>query len=439
MSEEENPNENKSIDGTEKGINTEEIPQEGLEKLDDNNKENQDSSKNELDSKEKESGEKENNEDLINEIIKKQKYYNMLNNYNNELKNKIDISNKRYKEVLEKIEEKKNEDSEGKLTNQIREMEKEINANNVETERYKRMIDKLKNKIEFKSNLERAFNLQNLLKKETNKNNELKKQYNNLISLNEGQIKFIDEYDKENQITEKIEILKNEIKESKICIKDYAEKFIKQDRFIRIIHEKILTLEMMIKKLKEPKVKQKENNKSFTKEELKDTLQLIYTLKEQIKDCRIQLNNMTKTNDEKIHQLLSQNKQIEIDYTNAEKENKNLIFKKNELKRKIKNLNVSMGKGKVKRYYLKGSIINMDQTNNNNNSNINEKNETDENENKENENNENKENENKENENENNENKENENEENENKENENEENENENEENENKENEKEEN
>ena len=56
MSEEENPNENKSIDGTEKGINTEEIPQEGLEKLDDNNKENQDSSKNELDSKEKESG-----------------------------------------------------------------------------------------------------------------------------------------------------------------------------------------------------------------------------------------------------------------------------------------------------------------------------------------------------------------------------------------------
>ena len=207
MSEEENPNENKSIDGTEKGINTEEIPQEGVEKLDDNNKENQDSSKNELDSKEKESGEKENNEDLINEIIKKQKYYNMLNNYNNELKNKIDISNKRYKEVLEKIEEKKNEDSEGKLTNQIREMEKEINANNVETERYKRMIDKLKNKIEFKSNLERAFNLQNLLKKETNKNNELKKQYNNLISLNEGQIKFIDEYDKENQITEKIEIL----------------------------------------------------------------------------------------------------------------------------------------------------------------------------------------------------------------------------------------
>ncbi len=442
MSEEENPNENKSINETDRGINTEEMPNDGKNNLEDINQENLNSSKNELGSIEKVSEEKENNEDLINEIIKKQKYYNMLNNYNNELKNKIELSNKRYKEVLEKIEEKKNEDSEGKLTNQIREMEKEINANNVETERYKRMIDKLKNKIEFKSNLERAFNLQNLLKKETNKNNELKKQYNNLVNLNEGQIKFIDEYDKENQITEKIEILKNEIKESKICIKDYTEKFIKQDRFIRLIHEKILTLEMMIKKLKEPKIKEKEINKSFTKEELQDTLQLIYTLKEQIKDCRIQLNNMTKTNDEKIHQLLSQNKQIEIDYTNAEKENKNLIFKKNELKRKIKNLNMSMGKGKAKRYFLKESINNIEQTNNNNNSNINENNENENNENENKENNENENNENENNENKQNENEENEKEENEKEENENEENEkneNENNDNEKEENEKEEN
>ena len=147
MSEEENPNENKSINETDRGINTEEMPNDGKNNLEDINQENLNSSKNELGSIEKVSEEKENNEDLINEIIKKQKYYNMLNNYNNELKNKIELSNKRYKEVLERIEEKKNEDSEGKLTNQIREMEKEINANNVETERYKRMIDKLKNKI----------------------------------------------------------------------------------------------------------------------------------------------------------------------------------------------------------------------------------------------------------------------------------------------------
>ena len=41
-----------------------------------------------------------------------------------------------------------------------------------------------------------------------------------------------------------------------------------------------------------------------------------------------------------MHQLLYQNKQIEIDYKQAEKDNKALVFKKNELKRKIKNLNM---------------------------------------------------------------------------------------------------
>ena len=63
-------------------------------------------------------------------------------------------------------------------------MEKEISANNTETERYKKMIDNLKNKIEFQTNLERAFNLQNVLKQETAKNNELKKQYNALLRVN---------------------------------------------------------------------------------------------------------------------------------------------------------------------------------------------------------------------------------------------------------------
>ena len=237
-------------------------------------------------------------------------------------------------------------------------MEKEITANNTETERYKRMIDKLKNKIEFKTNLERAFNLQNLLKQETNKNNELKKQYEELLKLNESQIKFISDYDKENQITEKIETLKKEIKQSKSNIKDYQDKFSKQDRFIRIIHEKILTLEMMIKKLREPKETTKEVAKSFTKEELKDTLQLIMTLKEQIKDCRNQLNSITKTNDDKMHKLLYQNKQIEIDYKQAEKDNKALVFKKNELKRKIKNLNMINNARKGKKFFLKEQLKN---------------------------------------------------------------------------------
>ena len=363
MSEEEYPEDEQSmIEVTDIGVNTDELSPEELQKLVENNKELKENDvtniSHEIKERKSSNNDEDNKEDLINDLIKKEKYFKLLSNYNSELRNQIEISNQKYKEVLEKIEEKKNEDTEGKLTNQIREMEKEISANNTETERYKRMIDKLKNKIEFKTNLERAFNLQNLLKQETNKNNELKKQYEELLKLNESQIKFISDYDKENQITEKIETLKKEIKQSKSNIKDYQDKFSKQDRFIRIIHEKILTLEMMIKKLREPKETTKEVAKSFTKEELKDTLQLIMTLKEQIKDCRNQLNSITKTNDDKMHKLLYQNKQIEIDYKQAEKDNKALVFKKNELKRKIKNLNMINNARKGKKFFLKEQLKN---------------------------------------------------------------------------------
>ena len=51
---------------------------------------------------------------------------------------------------------------------------------------------------------------------------------------------------------------------------------------------------MLIKKVKEPK---NENKKLFTKEELKDTLELITNLKSQINDKRNQLNNINKESD----------------------------------------------------------------------------------------------------------------------------------------------
>ena len=88
---------------------------------------------------------------------------------------------------------------------------------------------------------------------------------------------------------------------------------------------------MLIKKGKEPKI---ENKKLFTKEELKDTLELITNLKVQINDKRVQLNNINKESETKMHKLLAQNKQIELEYKENEKLNKMLINKKNELKRR---------------------------------------------------------------------------------------------------------
>jgi len=345
-----------NVEVTDIGINTDELPPEELQKLVENNRElleendisnigneakdsNNISSNNQITATKKE---------LIDELNEKDKIFELLVKSNSELKQKIEMSNLKYKEILDKIEEKKNEDSERKLTLQIKEMEKEINANNNETERYKKMIDQLKNKIEFKTNLERAFSLQSILKQETKKNNELKNQLNVLMRVNGVQMKYINNYDKENQISEKIDILKSEIKQTKDSINYYQDKYRKQDRFIRLIHEKILSLEMMIKKMKEPKI---EKTKLFTKEELKDALEIISKLKNQIKDNRNQLNNITKQNDDKMHQLLAQNKQIELDYKENEKLNRMLVFKKNELKRAIKNSNMGI---KNKNYnYLK--------------------------------------------------------------------------------------
>ena len=341
---EENNDSEENVEVTEIGINTDELPPEELQKLVENNKELLE--ENDVSNIDHEAKDSNNNnqitvtkKELIDELNEKDKIFDLLVKSNQELKNKIEMSNQKYKEILDKIEEKKNEDIERKLTNQIKEMEKEINANNIETERYKKMIDQLKNKIEFKTNLERAFSLQSILKQEMMKNNELKNQLNALMRVNGVQMKYINNYDKENQISEKIDLLKNEIDTTKKAVNLYQEKYRKQDRFIRLIHEKILSLEMQIKKMKEPKV---EKVKLFTKEELKDTLELISKLKNQIKENRNQLNSITKINDDKMHQLLAQNKQIEVEYKENEKMNKMLVFKKNELKREIKNSNMGI-------------------------------------------------------------------------------------------------
>jgi hypothetical protein len=364
--------EEENVEVTDIGINTDELPPEELQKLVENNKELLD--QNEISNIDHEVKENNNQitvtkKQLIDELNEKDKMLDMLETSNNELKKKIEKSNEKYKQILEKIEEKKKEDKETNLSNKIKEMEKEIKANNKETEYYKKKINELKNQIEFKTNLERAFSLQSILKQEIMKNNELKNQLNALMRVNGVQMKYINNYEKENQISEKIEILKNEIDNTKKAVNLYQEKYRKQDRFIRLIHEKILSLEMQIKKMKEPKI---EKIKLFTKEELKDTLELISKLKNQIKENRNQLNSITKINDDKMHQLLAQNKQIEVEYKENEKINKMLVFKKNELKRAIKNSNMGIVNKKKNKKFLPNKNSNekyefIDNQDNNNN------------------------------------------------------------------------
>ena len=332
-----NPNDNSDtqniVDTTQKGINTSALPQDELNKLVNENPDLKPSIE-ELEQQEKEK--------LIADLQQSDNILSILVKSNTELKSKIEMSNEKYNQILENIKSKENEPSEKKLTLQIQELEKEIKANQTETESYKRKIDKLRNKIEFKANLDRAFNVQNLLKAETLKNQELKSQLRSLERITGIQNKYINDYDKENQISEKITILKEEIEQNKKCIKDYQDKFTKQDRFIRLIHEKILSLEMMIRNMKEEKP---EKAKQFTKEQLQNTLDEIESLKKKIEVNRSVLNSTTKNNEMRMHNLLEKNKEIEVNYKKSEKENKKLVFTKNELKRKIRMLNGNEGKG----------------------------------------------------------------------------------------------
>ena len=309
--------------------------------------------------------------ELIKELGEKNQIYSLLQKSNNELKNKIEISNIKYNEIVKKIEEKKQNNIEEKLTLQIKELQKEINANDTETERYKKKIEQLKNKLEFKINLEKSSNFSRILKEETLKNSELKKELNSLTRLNKVQNQYIKNIDKDNQISNKIDILNKEISRTKETIADYHSKYLKLDKFIKLIHEKIISIEMIIKREKTNKEEPKKK-KLFSKEDLKDTLELLNTLKNQMNEKRNELNFLTKQNDIKVNKLITQNKKFEIEYKENEKLNKMLIFKRNELKRNIKeasvygtNKNSNLVKNKYKLNMNKNYINNNINMNNN--------------------------------------------------------------------------
>ena len=255
---------------------------------------------------------------LMEEITKNDEVYNVLLKSNNELNTKIQMSLKKYQDIIDKIEEKKSDNIERKLTLKIKELEKEIKANNSETERYKKLIEQLKDKIEFQENIERASNLQKLLKQDSLKNKDLKNRLNTLIKINKYQSKYMENYDKKHKTQEKVEKLKNEIQQNKNFIKDYSNKYIKLDKFTKVAHEKILSLKLYVKKIIEPK---EEVKKLFTNEETKDTIGVITNLKNQIFEKRKELNEIQKNSETKIHELLIKNKQIELEFLENEKIN----------------------------------------------------------------------------------------------------------------------
>ena len=272
--------------------------------------------------------------ELVNELIEKEKLLQQLITSNSELKTKIEYSNKKFEEIKTKI--KNQEKDKLNIETQIKKIENDNKQYKTENVNYIKQIEQLKNKLELKEQIEKESNIKILLQSEKDKNKELKNKLNNLTNITSAQKKYINKFEKQNRIIGKINELKSEIENEKKSIKLYKERYIKLENFNSMISNEIQRIKLVIKKLE--KKPAEEIKKTFSQNELNDTIGVISNLRYIINEKRNDLNNLCKINDDKIYQILSQNKNIESEINENIRMNKLLICKRNELKRIIKSI-----------------------------------------------------------------------------------------------------
>ena len=139
---------------------------------------------------------------------------------------------------------------------------------------------------------------------------------------------------------------KKKVKNKNACSQNKKGKKILKDN---IKDNKIVGLDFIkIKRKKEIiETKKEEEKKSFTNQEVKDILQLIITLRNQIFEKRNKLNNININSEDKMHKFFAQNKTIEIELKEEIKTYKELLTRKNELKKLINKLNSKSTKQKI--------------------------------------------------------------------------------------------
>ena len=276
---------------------------------------------------------KENKEELINELIEKEKLLEQLITSNDELKSKINYSNKKFEEIVSKMKDQEKDKS--NIENQIKKIENDIKDFKAESDKYIKQIEQLKTKLELRDIVEKESNIKILLQTEQDKNKELKNKLFNIKNINLAQKKYINQFEKQNQVKKKINELKSEIENEKNMIKLYQERYIKIENFNIMMTNKIQRIKSTIKKLGDRQ--NEEVKKLFTEDELNDTIGVISNLRNIINEKRNDMSNICKTNEEKIYKILSQNKIVESEINENIRMNKLLICQRNELKRIIKN------------------------------------------------------------------------------------------------------
>ena len=337
MSDEQNENENLEINDNEENEEGNEIDDDGEQKNNNSNDENR--------------ANKENigKAELIADYKEKEKIYNLIIKNNEELKNKINLTNEKYNEILKRIEEKLSTDVEQQLKNKINSMEKEIEAYQTENKNYKKKIEQLKNSVYFKNSVANSSALKSVLKQEKIKNKEYTEELKTLQRIQKFNKQLILRNEEEYKIKENLKNIEEQIKEIKEQMKKMNEDYNLLERYFKLIHEKIVGLDFVkIKKKKEIiEIKKEEEKKSFTNQEIKDILQLIITLRHQIFEKRAKLNNINTNGEDRMHKFFSQNKSIEIEWKEELKIYKELTSKKNQLKKLINKLNSKQNKQKT--------------------------------------------------------------------------------------------
>lgn len=244
---------------------------------------------------------------------------------NNQLNEKYVETNKKFESIINDIKYKPFGETENSLKEKILNLEKEIENLNIENKNINKEFYLKKERYKLKQNLENS----KLSKIEKERFKELKNDYQYLFKNNFVQIRQLTILEKDNKYNDRLIYIKEELKLLKEKIRNQNEFLYKQDKFLKFIHEKIGKYNNL-----------KRNDVLYIKEENEiEQKSIIFeenNLKLKLNKAKEILSTFTKTHEEKIKNNENDYLKIKSELIEAEKLNKILIYKRNELKRILK-------------------------------------------------------------------------------------------------------
>ena len=192
--------------------------------------------------------------------------------------------------------------------------------------------------------------MQNILKQEKLKNKEYISELNTLKRIQKINNNYITNYEKEYKMKENIDYVNKQIKEIKESIKLLTNDYNLLEKYFKLIHEKIIGMDIKtnVKKNEIKEIKNEEEKKSFKNEEVKDVIEVIISLRNQIMEKRAKLNNINSGSEGKMNEYFAQNRYIEIELKENLKKYKDLTSKRANLKKEINKLTSKKNRQKSK-------------------------------------------------------------------------------------------